>query len=202
MLGDRGASGPSCSACREPEAFSGEARGEDTGVIGRHQRRQTSKQPSEGLRRARGELDEERGEDSRHQLRQPLTCPRGMHTCHTCEMGRKMATNKAVSRARSAVGRRALAGVLAFVAIIGVAVGAATPANAGIGMWYVSSTTFQSFAALSSTGGDGLFQARAKLGGQDRWGVKSRTNTSAKADGFSFSHNAWLYQNGRTWASA
>ncbi len=113
-----------------------------------------------------------------------------------------MASSTIFSTARTALSRRALAGALAFVAVCGIAFGTAAPAQAGIGMYYVSSNWFQSYAALTSTGGDGVFQARAQLGGQDNWGYRSRTNTSTKADGFSFSHRAWLYQNGRTWASA
>ena len=113
-----------------------------------------------------------------------------------------MASTTTPAKARSVLSRRTLAGVLAFVSVFGIAVGTAAPAQAGIGMYYVSSNWFQSYAALTSTGGDGVFQARAQLGGQDNWGYRSRTNTSTKADGFSFSHRAWLYQNGRTWASA
>jgi hypothetical protein len=112
-----------------------------------------------------------------------------------------MTATATLERARSAVGRRALATALAFVAVLGIAVGAAAPAHAGIGMWYVSSSWVQSYAALTSTGGDGYFQAKAALGGNVKWGRYSPNNTQAQVDGFSFSHSAVLFQNGRVWKS-
>ncbi|MDF2047961.1 hypothetical protein [Microbacterium sp. Kw_RZR3] len=112
-----------------------------------------------------------------------------------------MTATTTLERARSAVSRRALAAALAFVAVFGIAVGAAAPAHAGIGMWYVSSSWVQSYAALTSTGGDGYFQAKAVLGGNVKWGKYSPNNTQAQADGFSFSHSAFLFQNGRVWKS-
>jgi len=112
-----------------------------------------------------------------------------------------MASTTTPAKARSVLSRRTLAGVLAFVTIFGIAVGAAAPAQAGIGMWYVSSSWTQSYAALSSTGGDGYFQAKAVLGSNVQWGRYSPNNTRAEANGFSPSHAAYLFRNGRVWKS-
>ncbi|MFF8187299.1 hypothetical protein ACF044_08550 [Microbacterium sp. NPDC016588] len=109
----------------------------------------------------------------------------------------------APARARMPLGRRVVVVTLAVVSAAGLAVGTASPAQASIGMYHVASSWYQSFAALTSTGGDGYFQARAKLGSRDCWGARSQTNTKAQADGFSvYDRGAWLYLNGRTWASA
>jgi hypothetical protein len=112
-----------------------------------------------------------------------------------------MTTTATLTRGRFRPSRRALATASAFVAVFGIAVGAAAPAHAGIGMWYVSSSWVQSYAALTSTGGDGYFQAKAALGGNVKWGRYSPNNTQAQVDGFSFSHSAVLFQNGRVWKS-
>lgn len=111
-----------------------------------------------------------------------------------------MTATATLARARSTVSRKALAGVIAFVAVFGIAIGASAPAHAGIGMWYVSSSWFQSFAALSSTGGDGYFQARAVLGNRTNWGQVSQYNTKIQADGFSPNHSGCLLRNNRVWA--
>lgn len=99
--------------------------------------------------------------------------------------------------------RRCAAIILAMTLALGLSVGSITPAQAAIGMYHVSKNWWQAYAALTSTGSDGIFQARARLGSQEAWGVRSRTNTKAEVNGFSTSGGAWIYvNNGRVWASA
>jgi hypothetical protein len=69
-------------------------------------------------------------------------------------------------------------------------------------MYYVSSNWWQSYAAVESTGGPGVFQARALLGGTNRWGVRSRYSSHAQVEGYSWTHNAWLYLDGSVWKRA
>lgn len=88
------------------------------------------------------------------------------------------------------------------VMALGLAVGAAAPAQATVGMWDVYSSWFQAVAALTSTGGSGVFQAHAYLGNSHSWGVKSQYNTKAEVNGNNFTHNAILYRDGSVWASA
>lgn len=99
---------------------------------------------------------------------------------------------------KNRVALTAAGGVMA----VGLAVGAAAPAQATVGFWDVYSSWFQAFAGLTSTGGDGNFQAHAYLGNTHAWGAYSQYNTTAEVNGNNFTHNAHLYRNGVTWASA
>lgn len=88
------------------------------------------------------------------------------------------------------------------VMAVGLAVGTAAPAQATVGFWDVYSSWFQAVAALTSTGGNGTFQAHAYLGNTHSWGAKSQYNTKAEVNGNNFTHNAVLLRNGSVWAKA
>lgn len=108
------------------------------------------------------------------------------------------------SRRRNRLGLRARLGTTAAASVVavGLVVGTAAPAQAAVSFYHVSSSWFQAYAALTSTGGSGYFQARAKLGDYSAWGAYSQYNTKAENNGYNWTHNAWLYRNGSVWAVA
>lgn len=111
---------------------------------------------------------------------------------------------KQVAQGGQRVGWRRRAGVALAGGLMAtaLAVGTAAPAQAGIGMYYVTSNWWQAYAELSSTPDQGTFQAYAYLGNIKKWGAVSTTYTIAVVNDYSWTHNAHLYRNGYVWASA
>lgn len=116
--------------------------------------------------------------------------------------GTKVFINSGEKRAKLGWKQRTAMTTVGSVMVLGLAIGAAGPAQASVGFWDVYSSWFQAVAALTSTGGNGNFQAYAYLGNTHAWGVKSQYNTKAEVNGYSQTHNAILYRNGTIWARA
>ena len=91
----------------------------------------------------------------------------------------------------------AAAGVMAA----GLAVAVAAPAQATT-VYNVTSNWWQAYAGLTSTGGEGVFQAEAFLGYDHAFGPRSQYNTQAEVNGFNFTHNAYIWRDGAIWKRA
>lgn len=112
-------------------------------------------------------------------------------------------SNQLVGMTSTGLTKRVGAAIAGMMVVAGLTIGAAAPAQAApTVVYYVSSSWTEAYAAATSTGGAGYYQAHAYLGNTRQWGVKSKYNTKAHVVGFNFTHNAVLYRNGAVFKKA